>query len=55
MVDSRRRHFESSAEWLAETPNDLLNELVTGVYEVEEIPEALADSDETIKSVVSFE
>lgn len=55
VVNSRREHFESASEWLAETPNELLDELVTGVYEVEEIDEALADSDETIKTVVSFE
>lgn len=55
VVNSRREHFESAAEWLDETPDDLLDELVTGEYDVEEIDEALADSDETIKTVVSFD
>lgn len=55
VVNSRREHFESAAGWLDETPNELLDELVTGVYDVEEIDEALADSDGTIKTVVSFD
>lgn len=55
VVNSRREHFESAAGWLDETPNKLLDNLVTGVYEVEEIDQALADSDEMIKTVVSFE
>lgn len=55
VVNSRREHLESAAEWLDETPNGRLDELVTGVYEIEEIDEALADSDETIKTVVSFD
>ncbi|WP_101295863.1 alcohol dehydrogenase catalytic domain-containing protein [Halegenticoccus soli] len=55
VVNSRRAHFEAAAAWLDETPNELLDDLVTGVYGIGEIDEALADSDETIKTVVSFE
>lgn len=55
MVNSRRAHFEAAAARLDETPAELLDDPVTGVYGVGEIDEALANSDETIKTVVSFE
>lgn len=55
VVNSRRAHFEAAAEWLDEIPNAVLDDLVTGVYGLDEIDEALANSDEVIKSVVSFE
>lgn len=55
VVNSRRSHFEAAATWLDETPNGLLDDLVTSVYGIGELDKALADSDETIKTVVSFE
>lgn len=55
VVNSRRSHFEATVEWLNETPGSVLDDLVTGVYGVDEFDEALADSAETIKTVVSFE
>ncbi len=55
VVNSRRDYFKAAAAWLDETPNELLDDLVSGVYRVKEIDETLADSDETIKTVVSFD
>jgi threonine dehydrogenase-like Zn-dependent dehydrogenase len=54
VVNSRRTHFEAAAAWLEETRNELLDDLVTGVYGVDEFDRALSDSAETIKTVVSF-
>lgn len=55
VVNSRRPHFQSAAEWLGEVPEQVLDDLVTGIYDVEDIDEALQDSLETLKTVVSFE
>lgn len=55
VVNSRKPHFQAGAEWLAEVPESVLDSLVTGVYELDEIEEAFADSPGTLKSVVSFE
>lgn len=55
VVNSRKRHFRNAVEWLSETPEAVLDELVTGVYGLDEIERAFADSDETIKTVVSFD
>jgi len=41
--------------WLDDTQLDLLDDLVTGVYGIEEADAALADSDETIKTVIAFD
>jgi threonine dehydrogenase-like Zn-dependent dehydrogenase len=53
VVNARRSHFESAIEWLDRLPKGILDTLVTGVYGVEEFDDAVADSAETIKSVVS--
>lgn len=53
VVNARRSHFESAAEWLDEVPKSTLDDLITGVYGMDEFDSAIADSDETIKSVVS--
>lgn len=55
VVNSRKPHFEAAAEWLSEVPTDVLDDLVTGVYGLDEIEDAFADSPETLKSVVSFD
>lgn len=55
VVNSRKPHFEAGAEWLGEVPASKLDTLVTGIYGVDEIEEAFADSPETLKSVVSFD
>lgn len=54
VVNARRSHFEAAAEWLGDAPESVLDDLVTGVYGLDEIDEAFADSPETMKSVVSF-
>ncbi|WP_408960397.1 alcohol dehydrogenase catalytic domain-containing protein [Natrinema sp. 74] len=55
VVNSRKSHFEAATEWLANVPESVLDDLVTGIYGPDEIDEALADSEETIKTVVSFD
>jgi len=54
VVNSRRSHFETANEWISDIDESVLDELVTGVYDLDEIDAALEDTDETIKSVVSF-
>ncbi|MBX0325093.1 glucose 1-dehydrogenase [Halomicroarcula sp. F13] len=55
VVNSRRPHFEAAVEWLQTVPTAVLDDLVSGIYAVEEVEDALLDGDETIKTVVSFE
>jgi len=55
VVNSWRPHFDAAAEWLGEVPESILDTLVTGIYGLDEIEEAFADSSETLKSIVSFE
>ncbi|RLM90024.1 glucose 1-dehydrogenase [Haloarcula sp. Atlit-7R] len=55
VVNSRRPHLEGAVEWLQAVPPSLLDALVSGVYAVEDVEEALSDGDERIKTVVSFE
>lgn len=55
VVNSRKSHFEAGAEWLGEVSESILEPLVTGIYGLDEIGEAFADSPETLKSVVSFD
>lgn len=55
VVNSRRSHFEAAAEWLGETPESVLGKLVTGVYGVKEARAAFEESEETIKTIISFD
>ena len=55
VVNSRESHFRAAADWLVETPEAHLDDLVSGVYGPNEIGEAFANSDETIKTVVDFD
>lgn len=55
VVNSRNSHFRAAVEWLGETPETILDDLVTGVYRLDAIDRAFADSDETMKTVVSFD
>ncbi|SEW30925.1 alcohol dehydrogenase catalytic domain-containing protein [Natrinema salifodinae] len=55
VVNSRRSHFEAAAEWLGDVPKSVLDDLVTGIYGLDEIEAAFANSPETLKSVVSFD
>ncbi|WP_394743117.1 glucose 1-dehydrogenase [Natronococcus roseus] len=55
VVNSRRSHFCAAAEWLREMSESVLDDLVSGIYGLDEVDEAFTDSEETIKSVVSFD
>ena len=55
VVNSRRAHFRAAAEWLADVPETVLDDLVTGVYGIDEVERAFADAEDTIKTVVSFD
>ncbi|WP_424005103.1 alcohol dehydrogenase catalytic domain-containing protein (plasmid) [Haloarcula salina] len=55
VVNSRRQHFEAAADWLGGVSTDVLDDLVTSRYSVDEVDRALEDSPETLKTVVSFE
>jgi threonine dehydrogenase-like Zn-dependent dehydrogenase len=55
VVNSRKPHFEAGAEWLGEIPTSVLDTLITGIYGLDEIEEAFADSPDTLKTVVSFD
>ncbi|WP_266075496.1 glucose 1-dehydrogenase [Haladaptatus caseinilyticus] len=53
-VNSNYRHFESAVETLAELPAWLLDDLVTGIYDVSNFESAFADDETTIKTAVKF-
>lgn len=53
-VNSRRSHFEAAVETLGELPEWFLDDLVTGVYPIEEFEAAFADDDSTIKTAVEL-
>ncbi|GAB7021392.1 glucose 1-dehydrogenase [Halostagnicola bangensis] len=55
IINSRKRHFQSAVEWLTETPEDVLDKLVTGIYEPQEIDQAIENDAAVIKTVVSFD
>ncbi|WP_323173612.1 glucose 1-dehydrogenase [Natrialba sp. PRR66] len=55
VVNSRKPHFEAAAEWLDAVSESVLDELVTGIYGLDEIEAAFTDSPGTLKSVVSFD
>lgn len=54
VVNSRKSHFRGGVEWLDETPDMIFDDLITDVYGLDEIDQAFADSNETIKTAVSF-
>jgi len=55
VVNSRKPHFEAAVDWLGGVSTELLDDLVTGRYGLDEVDRALDDSPETLKTVVSFE
>lgn len=55
VVNSRKPHFEAAVEWLDMVSESVLDELVTGIYGLDEVEAAFVDSPETLKSVVSFD
>ncbi|WIV66421.1 glucose 1-dehydrogenase [Natrialbaceae archaeon AArc-T1-2] len=54
-VNSSREHFESAAETLAALPAWIADDLVTGVYGLDEFERAFVDDDTTIKTAVEFD
>ena len=53
-VNSNRRHFDAAVGTLSELPQWFTDELVTGVYGVDEFERAFAADDTTIKTAVEF-
>ncbi len=53
-VNSGYDHFEAAVESLSRLPRGYLDDLVTGVYPVEEFEAAFVDDDTTIKTAVEF-
>ncbi|WP_433624908.1 glucose 1-dehydrogenase [Halomicrococcus sp. NG-SE-24] len=53
-VNSGRRHFEAATETLSDMPAWLLDDLVTGSYDVSEFEQAFEDDETTIKTAVKF-
>ncbi|WP_276254036.1 glucose 1-dehydrogenase [Halomontanus rarus] len=53
-VNSHRGHFESAVDTLAALPAWFLDELVTGVYDLEDFEAAFENDDTTIKTAVEF-
>ncbi|MDJ1433195.1 hypothetical protein [Halostagnicola sp. A-GB9-2] len=54
IVNARKRHFQNAVEWLTETSEDVFDKLVTGIYEPQEIDQAIENDAAAIKTVVSF-
>ena len=52
--NSGRRHFEAAAGTLADLPAWLLDDLVTGVYDLSNFDRAFDDDETTIKTAVKF-
>jgi threonine dehydrogenase-like Zn-dependent dehydrogenase len=53
-VNSNVRHFEAAVETLAELPEWLLDDLVTGVHGIEEFERAFDRGDDVVKTAVAF-
>jgi hypothetical protein len=53
-VNSNVRHFEAATESLAAMPEWFLDDLVTGVYGLDEFERAFEDGDTIIKTAVQF-
>ncbi|WP_158057657.1 glucose 1-dehydrogenase [Halorussus halophilus] len=53
-VNSGVDHFEAAVETLADLPSWLLEDLVTGVYELDDYEAAFRDDETTIKTAVQF-
>jgi threonine dehydrogenase-like Zn-dependent dehydrogenase len=53
-VNSRMHHFEAAAAALSTFPKWFLDDLVTGIYGVDQLAAAFDDDDTTIKTAVQF-
>ncbi len=54
-VNSHRGHFESAIDTLSQLPEWFTDDLVTGVYGLEDFEAAFDDDDTTIKTAVEFD
>ncbi|MFC4543481.1 glucose 1-dehydrogenase [Halosolutus amylolyticus] len=53
-VNSHRGHFESAVDTLAQLPERFTDDLVTGVYGLDEFHRAFTEDDDVIKTAVEF-
>ena len=53
-VNSNRRHFAAAVDALGSMSEGFLDDLVTGVYGLEEFERAFTDDDRTIKNAIQF-
>ena len=53
-VNSGVNHFEAASDTLAGLPEDFLDSLVTGIYDLDRLEPAFAEDDTTIKTAVEF-
>jgi len=53
-VNSNVGHFEAAAETLASLSASFLDDLVTGIYELDDYEAAFVDDDRTIKNAIQF-
>ena len=53
-VNSNVGHFEAAAETLASLSASFLDDLVTGIYELDDYEAAFVDDDSTIKNAIQF-
>ncbi|RQG98553.1 glucose 1-dehydrogenase [Natrarchaeobius oligotrophus] len=54
-VNSHRGHFESAVDTLAQLPEEFLDDLVTGVYDLENFEAAFETGDDVVKTAVAFD
>ncbi|MFC7239196.1 glucose 1-dehydrogenase [Saliphagus sp. GCM10025317] len=54
-VNANRGHFEAAIDTLTQLPSSFLDDLVTGIYDVEVFEAAFVDDDTTIKTAVEFD
>ncbi|ELZ01945.1 glucose 1-dehydrogenase [Natrialba asiatica] len=54
-VNSHRGHFEAAIDTLSQLPEWFTDELVTGVYDLDEYTEAFKDGDDVVKTAVEFD
>ncbi|WP_254768705.1 glucose 1-dehydrogenase [Salinilacihabitans rarus] len=54
-VNSHRGHFASAVDTLSQLPAPFLDDLITGVYDIENFEAAFVDDDTTIKTAVEFD
>lgn len=53
-VNSNREHFVSAVDTLSQLPTWFTDELITGVYGIDDLDQAFVDDDTTIKTAIEF-